>query len=190
MQYGYIAEWKVREGASVGITPFMFNELPENSELRELAVSANNALVSHLSTHYSPDQVAGVVETMKYLTKMFVLDTTRSISSFIAHKHLYANTPTRPDIFMYPSIRTGLHRANFAIHPNSLFKLEMTKVYCFELRNFKSLQEEFTLAWTVERRNHNGALDRRDIDDTTGERLTRELIADEASLMMSEAAVM
>lgn len=135
--YGYLSEWKVREGATVNITPFMFNELPENSDLRPLVKNVSKGLTDLLSEHYEQDQISGVVETMKYLSNMFIADNTRSISSFIAHSHLYANAPARPDMLLYPSIQIGLRRANFAIHPNSLFKLEMTKAFCFEIRGFK-----------------------------------------------------
>lgn len=163
----------------MNITPFMFNELPENSELRALVKNVSKGLTDLLSEHYEQDQITGVVETMKYLSNMFIADNTRSISSFIAHSHLYANAPARPDMLLYPSIQIGLRRANFAIHPNSLFKLEMTKAFCFEIRGFKSIHEEMTLAWTHERHNHNGVLDWRPITEAKGEQLTKELMADE-----------
>ncbi len=176
--YGYLSEWKIREGALVNITPFMFNELPEESDLKVLVRNATDGLVNLLSRHYDEDQIAGVIETMKYLCTMFTYDNTRSISSYIAHTHLYANAAARPDMLLYPSIRAGLRRGNFAIHPNSIFKLEMTKVFCIEIRNFKSLEKEFELAWFRERHNHGGVLDIREITEARGEQLTNELKVD------------
>jgi len=177
-QFGYLSEWQVREGCTIGITPFVFSELSESSELHELVSFARGATLKRLLEHY-PDEVAhGALKTMDYLSKLFLNDGTRSISSFIAHSHLYANHPSRPDMFMYPSVQANQLKANFAVHPNSLHKLEMTRVLVCEIRDYEPSKEEFNITWTTERHNHDGVLDRRLIPSERDRILTEQLVSD------------
>jgi len=178
LQYGYLSEWKVREGCKVHMTPFVFSELPETSELHPMVAFARAAVRKQLATQYSPGQINGVLETMEYLSQLFLNDTAKSISSFIAHSHLYANNPARPDIFLYPSIQANRLRANFAIQPNSLHKMELVKVYVCEISDFEPIEKHFNITWTIAKENHDGVLDRRLINLEDDATLSLKLLED------------
>lgn len=155
------------------MVPFVFGAIPPGSELEPIVPMARAGLNAQLNTLYTVDQTQAAAETLDFLGEQFLTDSGRAISAYIAHTHLYVDHPSRPDMFLYPSVKRDRMHANFAVQPNSLHKLEMTRVFTFEMTRQEA--SDYALNWLTVRRNHDGVLDRRILTDSDAQFLNDQL---------------
>ena len=96
---------------------------------------------------FTPEQIDGCDEMQKFFSRIFQNDERYSISSFIAHRHMYNEIDVpldrpelqfRADVLIYPSIRMDKKSINYAIHPNfvdekmslnTVYKIRMQEIY-------------------------------------------------------------
>lgn len=140
----YLSEWKFRENLEIRITPYLFGNLAPDSPYRLWTESTEYQINKLLEKDFSLDQINGFKKVLEYLSNLFVYEDTYTVSSFIAHQHLYARFSLRTDLFVYPSIQTDQYSINFAIHPNVVIeKMRLNRVFKFKIKDFVNFQTPY-----------------------------------------------
>lgn len=154
----YLSEWKLRENMTAHVSPFLFGNVSKENPFYEFSES-NVVKARNILNDYSEEEKDAFVEILKFLSTLFLYDNTYSISSFIAHSHLYAPHNYRTDIFLYPSIQTNFSSANFAIHPNCVqHKMELVRVYKLYVSDLNKETKTFNSKFTWTGLNEQGVI--------------------------------
>ncbi|MBK7385105.1 MAG: RES domain-containing protein [Flavobacteriales bacterium] len=178
MQIGYLSEWKVRAGCELKVVPFVYHDVPESSDLHGVVASMHANVSSWLREYYHESDIAGVLATLEYLSRLFNDDKYKSISSFIGHSHLYVDHANGPDAFLYPSAQADHLRANFAFHPNCLTNLELTYVWECAIKDHIPQGKSFEIKWLREFTDFERQLTVRPISVEESNALSQELLKD------------
>lgn len=140
----FLSEWMFKENFNIRITPYLFGNLAPNSPYRLWTDSTYNQIEQLLKRDFSLEQISGFKKVLEYLSNLFVYENTYTVSSFIAHQHLYADLSLRTDLFIYPSIQTNNYSINFAIHPNVVIeKMCLKRVIKFKILDFIDFETPF-----------------------------------------------
>ncbi|SDX36118.1 RES domain-containing protein [Flavobacterium degerlachei] len=95
------------------------------------------------------EQKLGIIEFYKFLDSKFIEDKDYSISSFLAHRRLYADHNFRSDIIIYPSVQTESKSVNFAIQPNFVDNcMKIERFYIVELDYYDKTSNKFSLTFS------------------------------------------
>lgn len=137
----FLSEWKFKDSLEIRITPYLFGNLAPDSPYKKWTESTENQIDKLLEKDFPKDQINGFKKVLEYLSNLFIYENTYTVSSFIAHQHLYAGISLRTDVFVYPSIQTDQYTVNFAIHPNVVLeKMRLDRVFKFRVKNFVDFQ--------------------------------------------------
>ena len=113
-----ISSWRIKDSRNLKLASFIgavdkehffysFSQFQLNELKRQFSESTENE-----------EQVEAISELYEFLSNTFLEDKEYGISSYLAHKYLYARHTHRADVLMYPSITTDKRTINFAINPN------------------------------------------------------------------------
>lgn len=112
-----VSKWSIIEQKNTKIIPFLYSDLLDQNEYHVLGKWALDRLDTLFKKKLSETQVEGLKAYLAFLVTSFVTDN-YSVSASLVHSILYAPHNYSADIFIYPSIRSGLKTINMAIHPN------------------------------------------------------------------------
>lgn len=107
--------------------------IPSYLKGKNLLASFNDTIREKITQfnlpNLSEDRINGATLIYNYFSELFVKDTNRSISSFIAHYYIY-NNPFRPTILIYPSLQSMHAKNNIVFHPNLVDEnLNLSHIY-------------------------------------------------------------
>ncbi len=133
----FLSEWKFKNDVKIRITPYLFGNLAPNSPYKLWTDSSYFQIEKSLKKDFNKVEIEGLKHVLEFLSNLFVYENTYTVSSFIAHQHLYADFSLRTDVFVYPSIQTDKYSINFAIHPNVVSeKMKLMRVFKFKILDF------------------------------------------------------
>ena len=112
-----VSSWSIISQKDTKIVPFLYSDLPDQNQYHLLGEWAINRIHTLFKGKLSDSQIDGQKAYLAFLASSFVTEN-YSLSATLAHSILYAPHNYSADIFIYPSIRTGLKSINMAIHPN------------------------------------------------------------------------
>lgn len=145
-RYFCLSVWKVTGDQSAVLAPLLYDGIPTDNPLYEFGQYTKGQEPEELKSLFTPDQIAGMEEMLKFYSRVFQNDDQYTISSFIGHRHLYNdvdapdNQPElqfRGDILIYPSIRLDKRSINYAIHPNFADeRMTLSSIYKIRIKNF------------------------------------------------------
>lgn len=170
----YLSEWKFKNNLDIRVTPYLFGNLAQDSPYKLWTESTAHQINKLLKKDFSPDQINGFKKVLEYLSNLFVYDNTYTVSSFIAHQHLYANLSLRTDLFVYPSIQTDKYSINFAIHPNVVTeKLKLNRVIKFKMIDFINFNHPYRYQFEKIAINNDSILYWKNIEKTDQKELIK-----------------
>lgn len=132
----FLSEWSFRTEHKYNVIPFIYGNTSELNTFKNLG---EGILLNFKKQNpeLTNEDVEVLSEILKFLAGLFVFENTYTVSSFIAHSHLYAPHQFRGDIFIYPSTQTDRHTINFAIHPNTVtHKMKLDKIFGIKIKDF------------------------------------------------------
>jgi hypothetical protein len=151
----YLSEWLFRPNVTLRLCAFLFDIVDSESIMRY--VEKNFQMIREILKEYSVDQQDGVIEYLKFLSKMFIYDNTYNVSAYIAHSQLYAQHEYRPDMFLYPSIQSDRKSVNFALHPNAVTeKLLLENVYQLNINSVEKEKNQISITINKCAENRDG----------------------------------
>src|SRR5438128_690955 len=78
----------------------------------------------------------------EYFSSLFIKDSNRTISSFLAHNYIY-ESPFGNTLFMYPSIKAKHANVNFAVHPNFVDEMmELAQIYRVRVNSIEDIDSK------------------------------------------------
>ena len=131
-----LSEWTFRKNSKIRICPFIFSESTINW-IQGYTSNLIDEIKNQVLVGFSKDEKEGFIEALRFLSKLFIEERSKPITSFLAHANLYANHLKRAEVFIYPSVQTERKSVNFAIHPNcihhkailkNLYKIKLGKL--------------------------------------------------------------
>jgi hypothetical protein len=109
--------WSIISQKDTKIVPFLYSDLPDQNQYQLFGKWAIDRIHTLFKGKLSESQIDGQKAYLAFLASTFITEN-YSLSATLAHSILYAPHNYSADIFIYPSIRTGLKSINMAIHPN------------------------------------------------------------------------
>lgn len=173
----YLSEWQLQANKKVNVSPFLFGNNEKSNPYNVLSDSTFTKLKNILK-EYSEDEIKSFESVLILLSNLFRKDETYVVSSYLAHRYLYASHNFRTDIFIYPSSQTNWKTVNFAIHPNTVTeKLKLTRVFKLKVTQFS--KEEFSTSVNISHigKNKEGIIywQRMEKETEEGEKLRKEI---------------
>jgi len=119
--------------------------IPSYLKGKNLLASFNDIIPEKIAKfnlpNLSEDKIIGATLIYDYFSELFVKDTNRSISSFIAHYYIY-NIPLRP-ILIYPSLEALHVKNNIVLHPNLADEnLDLSHIYKVKVEEIKQTNKD------------------------------------------------
>lgn len=128
---------------------FLQSELHPQNGFKNLAKLYTEKIDETFEGKLTQDQIKGVEEYYKFLDSIFIEDRHYSISSYLAHKKLYAGHNYASDMIIYPSVQSDSKSVNFAIHPNFVDNcMKIERFYIVELSNMNRDTGQFELMFS------------------------------------------
>jgi hypothetical protein len=162
----FLSEWKFINDIKIRITPYLFGNLAPNSPYKLWTDSSYLQIEKLLRKDFNNLEIEGFKKVLEFLSNLFVYEDTYTVSSFIAHQHLYADFSLRTDVFVYPSIQTDQYSINFAIHPNVVIeKMRLNKVIKFQIKDFIDFNQPYKYQFKKIATNADSILFWKDIEE-------------------------
>lgn len=112
-----VSVWTLTSDYQAKVIPYLFGDLPDQNLFKIFGEKALDNIPTIFGDSISDSQIKGLKLYLNFLASIFTEDN-YSVSASLAHRIIYANHDYRADIFVYPSVKSGLKSINFAIHPN------------------------------------------------------------------------
>ncbi|MEQ8624617.1 MAG: hypothetical protein RJQ00_07185 [Vicingaceae bacterium] len=143
-----ISKWEVLQSEEEYVfQTFLQKKLREDYSYDMFRKSVEERVNEPFENELNEDRKKGLLELLKYLHSSFIDDNSYAISSFLAHRSMYAPYNYSTDILMYPSIQTQFRGVNMAIHPNFVDNnMKIKRFYVAELENYDSVNGIFKVS--------------------------------------------
>lgn len=127
---------------------FLQSQLHPLNAFQELANNFLNNIEKAFEYKIDENQKLGVIEFYRFLDSIFIEDNNYVISSYLAHRRLYANHNFRSDMIIYPSAQSDSKSVNFAIQPNFVDNcMQVERFYILTLDSYNDKTNEFSVTF-------------------------------------------